>query len=155
MNPKTIEKLEQPVAMLKRRKVTIATAKPRPAGSHFSVAVKSAWTGGWQAEFSVGVQTFAVGPEYDTFSEAQWVSDRLREALTSIAKSEPAQRSESVDLLTNRKTESIIADRDYHITGYVLTSKSGKESCVVDRAAARWLTSAEWGELMHPTEDTQ
>ena len=59
----------------------------------------------------------------------------------------------SVDLLTNRKTESIIADRNYQITGYVLTSKSGKESCVVDRCAVRWLTSAEWWELMHPASD--
>lgn len=42
------------------------------------------------------MQTFAVGPEYKTFSEAQWMSDRLREALTSIAKSEPAQRSASL-----------------------------------------------------------
>jgi len=64
-----------------------------------------------------------------------------------------AQRSESVDLLTNRKTDSIVKDRDYHITGYVLTSKSGKESCVVDRAAVRWLTSVEWWELMHPASD--
>jgi len=59
----------------------------------------------------------------------------------------------SVDLLTNRKTASIITDRDYHITGYVLTSANGQYSCVVDRAAVRWLTSAEWWELMHPASD--
>jgi len=59
----------------------------------------------------------------------------------------------SVDLLTNRKTASIVKDGDYQITGYVLTSYDGQDSCVVDRAAVRWLTSAEWWELMHPASD--
>ena len=55
--------------------------------------------------------------------------------------------------LTHVKTQSIIADRGYAVTGFVLTKigPNGAGKCIVDMSAVRWFDEAiEFQRMMHP-----
>jgi len=60
-----------------------------------------------------------------------------------------AQPVETMDKLTLDKIASIKA-RGYVQTGAVLLSESGKETCIVDRSAVRWLSQEELRTAMNP-----
>ena len=51
--------------------------------------------------------------------------------------------------LTHRKAKGIIQDKNFYVTGFVLTQEDG-DKCIVDMSAVRWLSMSEFHDLMHP-----
>ena len=66
----------------------------------------------------------------------------------------PAEPEAEYDLsqvipLTHRKAKGIIQDKNFYITGFVLTQEDG-DKCIVDMSAVRWLSMSEFHDMMHP-----